>query len=591
MQKKLHIKLGKKTIYTCTWRSVLYMLCFFLLCVIDQRIKSCTGLDGWLETFRNLTGAAVAVLILSHYRWSDFTAHRAPYLALAGISAVGSAAALIYGYRNAVFFNAFCVLVLDVVLFCFIVMHTFIALVLEKKRPALKKSFLKLWAVMMLWMIGSRSDYVWPFCYFIIFGCFYLTDFTEDEQRDMLQGMLNGIILGFFVLQGFCLMFRPYDNVRYLGAYSNPNMNSLFYVEVLAAVLGKILYVHREKTGKAVKGFYWLGSGVVLAFIFMTIGRSAWVTAFLVVLTALWALKKTVQKKRFWRHMGLMLLCTCLMFPVCFSLVRYVPPLFHHTVWFWGEYHEDKVHSYDPWNSWKYVELDEFMYEAVGRVAGSFQNLWNYVGLSETGGAAAGELSAEESVVLPASELSAEGSVELLAGELSAEGSAGLPAGEGLVLLSEEKEGADAASLPDEEAGSADASKKAVLPAGSEADSFLTRKTIYAYYIRHLNFWGHPYEEQGFQLTPTYHIGHAHNIFLQFGTDFGIPVMVMFLAAVVWGALRLRSSFLEGLKVEKAAALLYLLIPAVFGMFEYAWGTGSLSLTMMFLAWGSALRE
>ena len=44
---------------------------FFLLCVIDQRIKTGTGLDGWIETFRNLTGVAVALLIIGHYKWRD----------------------------------------------------------------------------------------------------------------------------------------------------------------------------------------------------------------------------------------------------------------------------------------------------------------------------------------------------------------------------------------------------------------------------------------------------------------------------------------------------------------------------------------
>lgn len=44
-------------------------------------------------------------------------------------------------------------------------------------------------------------------------------------------------------------MFRPYDNVRYQGMYNNPNLNALFYLEVLAAVFAKILYV--TKTGAA----------------------------------------------------------------------------------------------------------------------------------------------------------------------------------------------------------------------------------------------------------------------------------------------------------------------------------------------------
>lgn len=48
-------------------------------------------------------------------------------------------------------------------------------------------------------------------------------------------------------------------------------------------------------------------------------------------------------------------------------MTRYLPAVFHHPVWFWGEWSEDKVHSWDPWNSEKYVDIDELLETAVGR--------------------------------------------------------------------------------------------------------------------------------------------------------------------------------------------------------------------------------
>ena len=127
MRNELQIKLGGKTVYTCTWRGVLYTLCFFLLCVIDQRIKTCSGLDGLIETFRNLTGVVAAMLIFSHYRWEDFRRYRIPYLVLTAVCCAGGAAALIYGYGRVTFFNGFVVAVLDVILFCYIGLHTMLA--------------------------------------------------------------------------------------------------------------------------------------------------------------------------------------------------------------------------------------------------------------------------------------------------------------------------------------------------------------------------------------------------------------------------------------------------------------------------------
>lgn len=583
MEREFCIKIGKKTVYTCTWRSLLYMLCFFALCVIDQRIKTCSGLDGLIETFRNLTGVVIALLILSHYRWSEFKAYRTPYLILSGLCAVGGTAAIVYGSQRAVFLNAFLTAVLDVILFCFILMHTFIAVIIEKRRPALKKSFLAVWAVMMALMMISRSNYLWPFCFFVMFGCFYLTDFTKDERGDMLQGLLNGVILGFFVLQGLCFVFRPFDRVRYQGIYHNSNLNALFYLAVLAAVLGKILYVYKKDTGRAIKIFYWLGAGVVLSFLFLSIGRAAWVAAFFMVLIFLWSMNKLLLNKRFWKNAGILILSFLLMFPVCFSAARYLPAVFHHPIWFWGEYEPERVHSYDPWNVWKYVELDEFLDAAMGRITDSFKNLWEHTNM--------GRQSQGTSVELPEGEENAAGEL-IAAGETDRDGEGGsAPAGEADredAPVSVGETDREDEFLPE---GADEPAQTPVLSDEQGTDSFLVRKTIYTYYAKRLNFRGHPESEQGFQLTENYHIGHAHNIFLQYGTDFGIQVMVLFAVLIVWGALRLRRAFLRTRDMEKPVYLLYLLIPVLFGMFEYAWGTGSLSIALLFLSLGAAARE
>ena len=132
---------------------------------------------------------------------------------------------------------------LDILLFGYVMIHTFIAAVIEKKLPEINKKFLIFWVVMMLLMIFSRSNYIWPFCYLVMFGCLYLTDFTKEEQEDLFQGCLNGILLGFFVFQAYCCMFRPYDEIRYKGIYNNSNIAVTFYLVVLGAVFTKILYV------------------------------------------------------------------------------------------------------------------------------------------------------------------------------------------------------------------------------------------------------------------------------------------------------------------------------------------------------------
>lgn len=58
----MQIKIKGKVIYACSVQRLVYTLCFFLFCVIDQRSKTVFG--KWV--FRDLTGAVMAVVILTH---------------------------------------------------------------------------------------------------------------------------------------------------------------------------------------------------------------------------------------------------------------------------------------------------------------------------------------------------------------------------------------------------------------------------------------------------------------------------------------------------------------------------------------------
>ena len=537
----MQIKIKGNVIYTYSVRRLIYALCFLLFCVIDQRSKTCSGLDGWLETFRDLTGIVMAVIIMSHYRPEEFKKRKVPYLVWTAVCLIGAPIAFWWGMSNRPFLNDWVVVVLDVVLYGYVLIHTFISVFLEKKYPKLNRRFFAVWLIMMALMLISRSTYIWPFCYLVMFGCFYLTDYSVEEQEDLFQGMLDGIILGFFVLQGLCFVFRPYDVVRYKGFFANPNWNALFLLEVLAAVFAKILYAIKNNAGKWVKVYYWLGAGVVLSYELMTIGRAGWLTAIVLIAAFISFLKKLQPWGRWWKKLAVLSLCVMLTFPLCFAAARYLPPVFHHPVWLWGEWSEERVHSWDEWNSEKYIDLDEYLATALGRIYGSFVNLLEHSPFSM-------KVDAAENIEIvdPSQEEPEEENLPL----------------NKIPVLSEEQ---------------------------SQSDAFLVRSTIYSYYFSHLNFWGHPYEEQGFQLLEHYWIGHAHNIFLQYGTDFGVPFMLLFAAVIVWGAVLFWKQFKRVGSPASAASWMYLLIPAVFGMFEYSWGVGSLSILMMFAAWRKAV--
>ena len=516
----MQIKIKGKVIYTYSVRRLVYALCFLLFCVIDQRSKTVFG--KWV--FRDLTGAVMAVIILSHYHMEDFRKRKVLHLIWTAVWIIGAPITFALGGYHAAVLDIrmeWWAITLGVVLFGYVLINTYGSVVLEKKYPKMNLKYGAMWLLMMFLMIVSRSTYLWPLSYLVMFGCFYLTDFSMEEKNDLFQGMLDGIILGFFILQGYCFVFRPYDMVRYYGAFSNPNMNSLFYVIVLASVFVKIIYIEKKQSNRWVRLYYWVGAGVLLSFELLTIGRMGWFTAAFLVIAFIYFLKKIQLHKRWWKNLLALSLSVCLTFPLCFSAVRYLPPLFHHPVWFPNEWNETRVHSWDPWDSDKYIDLDEYMDAAAGRIVDIFKNILQH---------------------------------------------------SPFLLTADAEEAQTVNSEP-------------VLSPTDSIDSFVIRSNIYKHYLANLNFWGHPYSEQGFQLTSEYWVPHAHNIFLQYGTDFGIPVMILFTVLIFWGA-RLLGREYKRQKSEMAAGYwMFLMIPAIFGLFEYSGGTGSLSVLIMFVAW------
>ncbi len=542
-------------------KQILYSICFFVFCLIDQRVKTGTGLDGWIETFRVLAGAVMAVLILSHYHLNDFVQNKIPYIVWSLVCVIGGAAFIGWGQAKVYFLNHRIALTLSVFLIGLAVICTFAAVVRQRKIPRLNKKFAGAWLLMMLFMIFSRSEYLWPLTYLVMFGCFYLTDYSCEEQESLVQGMLNGIILAFFLMQGWSFVFRPYDEVRYVGAYGNCNMNALFYLLVLGAALAKLIYTYCRGSNRWWKIFYFLGTGVVLGFLFMTISRTGWFVAVLMVLVGLVGLWRAGDGKNIFgsivRNGLAVVLCFVLMFPLVFGAVRYLPPMFHHPVWFYGEWSEDKVHSWDKWDSEKFVSFDKLMSTSAGRVAVVLETVFG-TNDTETG-----------ENVEQGPHLEVEG-VNMAESQTQGE-----PGDE------EEHEVTEVQQQLYDEAYAAGFA----LDASEPRNPVKTRMTIYRFYSHLLNLRGHTEAEQGFQILPWQRIGHAHNIYLQYGVDFGIPVLILFTLLVLWSLVSLVKRSWKSGGGRCVSELLVLMVPALFGLLEYSWGSGSATVILLFVIW------
>lgn len=534
----------KKLMLKINMQATIVALCILGVCVGTQQQQT-VAWNAWSCDFsRDSLGVLMAVIILTNYKWSDFVKYKIPYIVWSAVSVLASIIIVPIAFdRRSDYLRADTVIIaLGVFLMGYCIIHTVISFFVEKHRPKFYLPLLIIWIVMMVLMIFSRSDYLWPECYFVLFLCYYLTPQTPEQRKSVTAGLIDGIILGFILIQTHSLLCRPYDRLRYYGNFCNPNQNVCFLCMCLGAILAKILMVTKENRKKAVRLFYFLLAGVCCTFIFMTMSRSGYMAAFVIMLLFLMAYCWIKEKKVFFKMGLLMFSLFVVMLPATYLAVRYIPTIHPHVLFYFQEgYSEGRVHSWDPRDSKKFITFEQMMRGALGRVDHLFNLIHNKQSRETDRG--------EDAFLLVAS------------------GADYLPS----VGLSDYDEETDPDMVP------------VLTGADSESNTILVRYTIYKWYFTHMSLRGMPYDEQGFRLTKTHWIQDTHNIYLDYGINFGYPVMILFTVFAWWGIGRL---FRQGRKkrdAEKLSCLLIAVIPLVFGMFEFAWGAGMISTVAFYM--------
>ncbi|MCH5337373.1 MAG: hypothetical protein J1E03_01200 [Acetatifactor sp.] len=528
-------------------QNIIVALGFFAVCVATQQMQTVSLNTGIIDLSRDITGIVMALILMTHYKWSDIIKYKIPYILW---SVLGIVLGIIFTpmvivergeYRTAD------TIIISVGIFligyCFI--YTGINIFINKYRPRFYLPLFVIWIVMLILMIFSRSDNLWPECYFILFLSFYLTEQTPEQRTNVIKGMLNGIVLAFVVIQAHALLCRPYDRVRYCGNFCNPNNNAIFLCICLSAIFSKILFLIKENGKKVVKVFYFLLAGVCYSFIFMTASRSGYLTVFIVTIFFLLAYCRVTEKKVFIKMGALLVLIFVTLMPITYLAVRYIPTIHPHVLFYFQEgYSEQRVHSWDDRNSSKYITFTELMNSVLGRfgAANPQQDALNEEKTTEAELASRPIESVNDdfSDAVPSEN---ETKVEIL-----------------------ETDPDKIPVLSDEEAKSA----------------IKVRYTIYKWYFTHLSLRGMPNDEQGFQLAKGYWVGHAHDIYLDYGINYGYPVMILFIIFIWWGIGRLAKYGLRIQSAEKLSCLLIALVSPIFGLFEFAWGAGMISTVALY---------
>lgn len=512
-------------------KGILYTLLVVFFCIADQRRGSAPGQVQFI--FVNLVGVAICLMMCTAYRWKDFM--KLPYFLWTVLFVIGAAFVTYYKADSILYRGQWNTALLNIWFLGLLGIRLIFRFLVEKQRPSFSIKAMIVFFAFMLLACLSINDSLWPWWYLVLFGMLYVTEFSGEDRLLLRDALLNGMILGFFIIQGLAFVFRPYDNLRYPGLYANANINALFYSLVYCAFLGKYcIYFTKGKEvkhGRLLQIVCLAFCGAMWSFVCLTMCRSAMLG--MAVSTAFAGIYCLCQVKKgvIWKGFGMLLglvVCVIVSAPICFCAVRYLPPLFHHPIWFGGEYSEAKVHSWDPIDSPKYIKWEQVLEGMLGR--------WEDVKVSDLFSDADNSQPIYIASVSPRSVIT------------------------GLML-----------------------SQTPVLDEDS-VTSVNVRLGIHKYYLERLNLWGHKNAENGLQLTEYYWAPHAHNLFLQMAFSFGIPAGLFFLIWVFGGILVLiRKAFGKEKDTGSAALLLFYIDIVVFGMLEIVWLTGQLSFTLLFL--------
>ena len=284
------------------------------------------------------------------------------------------------------------------------------------------------------------------------------------------------------------------------------------------------------------------------------------------------------------------------LFPVVFGTVRFLPAVLHLPVWYGGEYSIEKVHSFDPADSPKYIEMDEFLEAVFGRIVGTFYK-GDAMQEDEAGNADSTENVAGEASV------AGNGTDNVVTVEAgTAEDKAGAGSADNTVAENtEDGEKADRENAEPDNVNSAvavDASQTSyeviekIGPEGMD-EALNIRLSIYAAYLRNLNWFGHPDAEGHYQFADIdYFSWHAQNVWLQMAFSYGIPSGILFLILTV---LLFRKNF--GI-LKNAGNVPYKIIPFficllffVYGLMELDWNVGQYPLILLFITQHPQIRE
>lgn len=235
---------------------------------------------------------------------------------------------------------------------------------------ALSLPYTALVALLFLLIVIFRNTRGWPIYLAAAFALVYVF-FLGWEGRSRFLGIVcNGIILNFLCALVFAVCRRPFRAwlfYRYNFVFHTVTVTAAYLTLVLCALFVKLLMqYHRSRKLYT----YWhtaLLFGMAASLLALTLSRTGYLAAVVMGIAALLYVSLFCYRERaayFFRKLGTLVLILLLSFPVTYSAVRLIPPLYDDPYIFELEGMEEEwaVHKGDRADSENYITFPRFAY-------------------------------------------------------------------------------------------------------------------------------------------------------------------------------------------------------------------------------------
>ena len=220
-------------------KRLLASICIVCLMLIDLK----AGNDSWYIWIitNNLVGVAASLIMFSAYPLKEFTKPFYIIWSVVGFFSVIGGYVFWYTHQVGHTMGFWITVPLNIWIlglhFCKYLEKIFITKELKIKFAKWEYVF----GICMILMLISKSEFVWPFYFMVIFLMIWHLPFSQNDRIEVFMGCLDGILIGFIVLQGYGFMHRPFVKIRYSGAYWNSNRNGALYLFAFTAFLARML--------------------------------------------------------------------------------------------------------------------------------------------------------------------------------------------------------------------------------------------------------------------------------------------------------------------------------------------------------------